>query len=112
METKRQQKVARQIQKDVSEIFIKEAAPIVKGSMVSVTLVRMSSDLSFAKVYISVFPFANGGDIVKMLTLNASIIRNALGVRLKHQLRHIPEVAFYIDDSLEYVDNIEKLLKQ
>lgn len=111
METTRQQKVARQIQKDISDIFTKEAAGLVAGSMVTVTVVRVSPDLSFAKVFLSVFPFERSGEVMKKLGDNNWMIRKALGTRVRNQLKQVPEIAFQIDDSLEYIENIDNLLK-
>jgi ribosome-binding factor A len=111
METTRQQKVARQIQKDISDIFTKEAAGLISGTMVTVTVVRVSPDLSFAKVYLSVFPFARSGEIMKRMEENNRMIRRALGTRVRNQLRQVPELAFQVDDSLEYIENIDNLLK-
>lgn len=110
-ETTRQQKVARQIQKDISDIFTKEAAGLLSGAMLTVTTVRVSPDLSFAKVFLSVFPFDKAGQVMKTLDDNNWIVRKALGTRVKHQLKQVPELAFVLDDSLEYIDNIETLLK-
>lgn len=112
MESTRQQKIGKQILKDLSDILQKEAAPLVRGILVSVTLVRMSPDYSLAKVYISVFPFEKSEAVKEILTENVSMIRGALGSRVKNQLRHVPEIAFYIDDSLEYISGIDRLLKQ
>ena len=111
MESTRQQKVARQIQKDISDILLKEGADLVRGAMVSVTKVRISPDLALAKVYLSVFPFDQADQILRNLTSHVSQIRKALGTRVRSQLRIVPELAFYIDDSLEYVENIERLLQ-
>ena len=111
METTRQQKVARQIQKDISDILSKEAAGLVRGTMVTVTVVRMSPDLGYAKIYISVFPFAKSEEVMASLEQNVWMIRKALGTRIRNQLKSVPELAFFIDDSLEYIDNIETLLK-
>lgn len=111
-ETTRQQKVGRQIQKDISDIFLKEARHLVQGAMVTVSKVRVSPDLTFAKIYLSVFPFDKGPAIAETLKDNAGMIRFELGKRVKNQLRTVPEIAFAIDDSLEYVDRIEKLIKE
>lgn len=111
MESTRQQKVGRQIQKDISDILIKEGADFVRGAMVSVTVVRMSPDFSLAKVYVSVFPFDKSSEILKSLQKNAWVMRKALGTRMRNQIKQIPEVAFFLDDSMEYVENIEQLLK-
>ena len=111
METTRQQKVGKQIQKDISDIFTKEAAELFRGVMVTVTTVRMSPDLGYAKVYLSVFPFERSGEIMNAVTENEWKIRKALGSRIRNQLRVVPELTFFLDDSLEYIDNIENLLK-
>lgn len=111
METTRQQKVAKQIQKDISDILIKEAAGLVNGAMITVTVVRVSPDLSFAKIFLSVFPFEKSQQILDTLSKNNWLIRKALGTRVKHQLKQVPELAFHIDDSLEYIENIDNLLK-
>lgn len=111
MESTRQQKVAKQIQKDISDIFTKEAAELLRGVMATVTTVRMSPDLSYAKVYISVFPFDRSGEIMNLVAENEWRIRKALGTRIRNQLKSVPELKFFLDDSLEYIDNIENLLK-
>ncbi len=112
MESTRQQKVARQLQKDISDILLREAAELVRGAMVSVTKVRVSPDLALARAYVSVFPFDKAGDILHTLAANISRIRRALGTRVRTQLRIVPEVVFHLDDSLEYVDHIDQLLKK
>ncbi len=111
METTRQQKVAKQIQKDISDIFTKEAADLFRGVMASVTAVRMSPDLGYAKVYVSIFPFDRSAEIMNSITANEWKIRKLLGSRVRNQLRSVPELAFFLDDSLEYIENIDNLLK-
>ncbi|MCD7962910.1 MAG: 30S ribosome-binding factor RbfA [Rikenellaceae bacterium] len=110
METTRQQKVAKQIQKDISDIFTKEGAEFVAGSMVSVTKVRVSPDLSSAKIYLSIFPFDTSEKILERIKNNSSIVRRALGNRVRSQFRIVPELFFFIDDSLEYISHIDELL--
>lgn len=110
MESTRQSKIARLIQKELSEIFLLQAKSI-NGVLVSVTAVRVSPDLSIARVYISVFPSERGDEIVKNLNCNMKSIRFDLGNRLRHQLRIIPELKFFIDDSLDYLERIDELLK-
>ena len=110
MESTRQSKIARLIQKELSEIFLLQAKSM-NGVLVSVTAVRVSPDLSIARVYISVFPSERGGEIVKNLNNNMKSIRFDLGNRLRHQLRIIPELKFFIDDSLDYLERIDELLK-
>ena len=105
MESTRQSKIARLIQKELSEIFLLQAKSM-NGVLVSV-----SPDLSIARVYISVFPSERGDEIVKNLNSNMKSIRFDLGNRLRHQLRIIPELKFFIDDSLDYLERIDELLK-
>lgn len=107
----RQQKVASQIQQDISSMFVKEASGLVHGSMVTVSDVRMSPDLSLARIHISVFPFANAQLVLKKLRDNVPFIRHELGKKVRNQLRIVPEIAFFIDDSLEKIDHIDKLIK-
>jgi ribosome-binding factor A len=110
MESTRQSKIARLIQKELSEIFLLQAKSM-NGVLVSVTSVRVSPDLSIARAYISVFPSERGGEIVKNLSGNMRAIRFELGGRLRHQLRIIPELKFFLDDSLDYLERIDELLK-
>lgn len=111
-ESLRQQKIAALIQKDMADIFLKEGANAVSGALVSITKVRVSPDLSLAKIYISVFPFEKHPTILANLKAVSSTLRYELGKKTKNQLRIIPEIAFYNDDSLEYVENIEALIKK
>ncbi|MDE6499173.1 MAG: 30S ribosome-binding factor RbfA [Rikenella sp.] len=110
-ETTRQQKVGRQIQKDISDILLKEARHLVQGTMVTVSRVRVSPDLTFAKIFLSVFPYDRASETIETLKENVSMMRFELGRRVKNQLRIVPEIAFALDDSLEYVDRIERLIK-
>lgn len=81
------------------------------GIMVTVSGVKISPDLSIATVYVSIFPTKEKDQIIKILESNASHLRLELGRRVKNQLRIVPALRFYIDDSLDYVENIEKILK-
>jgi len=111
METMRQQRVAKQIQKDLGDILLREGRGALLGAMVTVTAVRVSPDLSLAKAYISVFPFDRSQGVLESLERNGGLIRKHLGSKLKDQLRQVPEILFVIDDSLEYIENIDNLLK-
>jgi len=111
MDTTRQKKIGKLLQQDISEMFMREARDVTMGAMVSVTIVRVSSDLSVAKVYLSIFPSDKGDIIYKNITDNSSRLRYLLGTRVGKQLRIIPELHFYLDDSLDYLDNIDRLLK-
>ena len=111
METTRQQKVASQIRKDLSDIFLNATRDITQTKMITVTVVRMSPDLSFAKVYLSIFPSDDPGKFLENLQHHVKHIRHELGKLVRHQLRIVPELAFFIDDSLDYVERIDELLK-
>ncbi len=110
MDSTRQSKIARLIQKELGDIFLKMTKE-TRGVLVSVSIVRVSPDLGIAKAYLSVFPSAKGEEIVDTLNKNSKSIRYELGNRVRHQLRIIPELRFYIDDSLDYIENIDNLLK-
>ena len=110
MDSTRQSKIARLIQKELGDIFLKMTKE-TRGVLVSVSIVRVSPDLGIAKAYLSVFPSAKGEEIVETLNKNSKSIRFELGNRVRHQLRIIPELRFYLDDSLDYIENIDNLLK-
>ena len=111
MESTRQKKVSRLIQKELADIFLRKNNEFARGKLVSITVVRVSPDLSFAKVFLSVFPSANQDEVVTSIKDHTAKIRFELGQKVRSQLRIVPEIAFYIDDSLDYIDNINKLLK-
>ncbi len=112
MESTRQQKVAKQIQRDLAEILQKEYNTTFKGLLLTVTTVRMSPDLGYAKAYVSVFPFERHEEVLELLTKYNWSIRKALGSRVKHQLKVVPELEFFIDDSLEYIENIDRAMRE
>lgn len=111
MQEDRLNKVARLVQKDLSEIF-QQQTRMMHGVMVSVTAVRVSPDLSICRVYLSIFPSEKGEELLTNINNNQKSIRYELGKRERHQLRIIPELKFFIDDSLDYIDNIDKLLQK
>jgi ribosome-binding factor A len=111
METTRQKKVARLVQKELGQYFQRESNSLSPGKIISVTVVRMSPDLSLAKVYLSIFPSENTEEVIRVITEKRKIIRHDLGKNVRHQLRAVPEIAFFVDDTLDYVNNIEELLK-
>ena len=111
MESTRQKKVSRLIQKELADIFLKKGGEFAHGKLVSITRVRVSPDLSFAKVYLSIFPATNQDNILHTIQLHSSKIRFELGQKVRTQLRIVPDIAFHIDDSLDYIDKIDKLLK-
>ena len=111
METTRQNKIARLIQKELGDIFLLQTKAM-PGVLVSVSIVRISPDLSVARVYLSVFPSNRSEEIVKNINANMKAIRFELGNRVRHQLRIIPELKFFVDDSLDYAAHIDELLKK
>lgn len=110
MDTNRQQKVNRLIQKELSEIFLLDAKKI-QGVLISVTNVRVSPDLGIAHAYLSIFPSEKAEELVSNINENVKTVRYDLGKRLRNQLRVIPELTFHVDDSLDYIENIDRLLK-
>ena len=111
MESTRQAKIARLIQKELSEILRLETAK-THGILVSVSSVKVSPDLSIARAYLSIFPSAKGQEILDNINRNARTIRSELAQRVRFQLRKTPELTFHLDDSLDYIENIDNLLKQ
>ena len=109
METTRQNKAARLIQKELSDMFQKETQAM-KGTLVSVSACRISPDMSVCRAYLSVFPSEKSEEIVANVNQNMKTIRYELGRRVRMQLRIIPELKFFVDDSLDYVENIDRLL--
>jgi ribosome-binding factor A len=113
MESTRQKKIGVTLQKDLTIILHKLLKEGAMGSIIaSVTKVRVSSDLSSAKVYISVFPVKNTPVIFDLISQKKSEIRNSLGILVKNQIRRVPELFFYNDDSLEHIDSIDAALKK
>ena len=111
MNSNRQEKIAKQIQKDMAEILQQQMPEVALGSLVTVTAVRVSSDFAYAKVYVSIFPFDRHAAIMASLAQNNWLIRRELGRRIRNQLKVVPEIEFFLDDSLEYIENIENKLK-
>ena len=111
-ESNRQKKVAALLQKDVAALLQTAAKKQTQGLLISVTKVRVTRDLSEAKIYVSVFPSANREKVLEQITQESVQIRYQLGRKIRHQLRQVPQLFFYADDSLEYIEHIEKSLKQ
>lgn len=124
MQTTRQNKIARLIQQDLGEIFLKEMKPVLGSSLVTVTGVRISPDLSIARVHVSIMPIgtipAHAGQpeqpatrqgIVDAILTHSGDIRRRLGLREGKQLRIIPQLDYFLDDSLDYAERIDRLLK-
>jgi ribosome-binding factor A len=110
MESTRLNKIGRLIQKELGDIFQKQTQGM-PGTLVSVSVVRVSPDLSIAKVYLSIFPSEKAPDLLDAIRANTKSIRYDLGQRVRLQLRKIPDLSFFIDDSLDYIEKIDSLLK-
>ena len=109
METTRQQKIARLLQKELSDMF-RLQTQAMHGVMVTVSTVRISPDMSYCRAYLSVFPSERSAEIVDNINKNVKTVRFELGKRVRYQLRIIPELKFFVDDSLDYIDHIDELL--
>ena len=112
MESLRQQKVARLIQKEMADIFLKEGKNYFGAAFITVTTARISPDLSFAKIYLSLYGTTDKKKLLETIKEHASELRGALGKRVGKQLRITPEINFYIDDSFDYAEKIDTLLKK
>lgn len=112
METIRQSKIARLLQKELAEMFRQKQAAYHK-SLITVTIVRVSPDLSVAKIYLSIFsPSFKNTLVLEEVKEHSKSLRSELAKKLRYQLMKMPEFVFYLDDSLDYAENIEKLLKK
>lgn len=111
-ETQRQKKIAGVIQKDMADVLQRAATDGgLKGVLISVSKVSVTTDLSIAKIYLSIFPEDKGKEMLEGIQSNQPLIRHELAQRTRNQLRRMPQLLFYIDDSLAYIDGIEKSLK-
>lgn len=111
MEGTRLNRVGRLLQKELAEIFQRQTQGM-PGTLVSVSAVRVSPDLGIAKVYLSIFPTEKARELLETIESNSKAVRYDLGQRVRTQLRKIPELNFFLDDSLDYIDNIDKLLNK
>lgn len=110
MESTRQAKISRLLQKELSEIFRRQTAK-THGVIISVSTVRVSPDLSIARAYLSIFPSDKAQELIESINNSAREIRYELAKVVRFQLRKTPELSFFIDDSLDYIENIDNLLK-
>lgn len=111
MENRRQQKIAKVLKQDLANLFQRESKTMFKGAFITVTSVRITADMSYAKVYLSIM----GNDaesILQEVKERSKEIRNIIAKQVRHQMRKVPEFEFYIDDSLDYYEKIDDLLKQ
>ncbi|GEO05987.1 ribosome-binding factor A [Adhaeribacter aerolatus] len=110
MESKRQQKFSRVLQKELAEVFQRDVSHLFNGAYVSITLVRVSPDLGVAKIYLSLLLANNQQEVLQSIKTNTKAIRHALAQRIKNQVRVIPELIFYLDDSAEYAAHMDKII--
>ena len=108
----RQLKVARELQRDLAEIIRSKGMAVFGGSMVTVSEVRISPDLSIAKVFVSIFPSSRQEEVMKVLKENTRVLRGELGRKVASQLRIVPELDFFLDTTLDYAEHIDELLKK
>lgn len=111
-ESTRQLKVAKELQRDMAEIIRSKGMAMFGGALVSVSGVKISPELSVAKIYVSIFPSDKADKVMEILEENVRSLRGELGNRVARQLRIVPEITFFRDDSLDYVEHIEELLKK
>lgn len=110
MDGKRLDRVNKLILKELGDIFQKELKPKVASLMITVTHVKVTSDLGYANIYLSIFGVDDKKKVVEEVNQNARAIRGLLGNRIRHQMRVVPELRFFEDDSLDYIENIDNLL--
>lgn len=111
METNRQKKIAGVLQKDLAEILQAAARDGMKGVLISVTKVQVTTDLSMAKVYLSIYPQLKREILIEGIKSNIPTIKHELAKRTRDQLRRMPDLSFYIDDTLDYIEDIDSALK-
>lgn len=111
MQETRQNRIARMLQKELAEIFQSQTR-MMHGVMVSVTRAKISPDLSVCTAYLSIFPSEKAEELLGNIQKNEKTIRYELGKRIRNQVRIIPELRFFIDDSLDYIERIDKLLRK
>ncbi len=110
-ETNRQRKIAGVLQKDLVDVLQKAAQEGMKGTIISVSKVTVTSDLGIAKVYVSIFPSEKRNELITGIQSNTATIRHEMARRTRNQLRRMPELLFFGDDSLDYIETIDKSLK-
>ncbi|OYT17306.1 MAG: ribosome-binding factor A [Bacteroidetes bacterium 4572_77] len=112
METKRQEKISRLIQKEMGQLFQNQLSGLGEGGMITVTKAKITPDLGLAKIYLSLLAVDDATAVIDNINRNEREIRYAFGKEVRHQLRSIPHLKFYLDDSMDYYENIDRLLKE
>ncbi|HEY8918577.1 ribosome-binding factor A [Chitinophaga rupis] len=111
-ETKRQKQVGQLLQKELSDIFQRMGYNVIEGGMISLSAVRVTPDLLEARVYLSMFQIKDSADMMERIKERGWEIRKELGMRVGKQLRRVPELSFFLDDTLDYVFRMEELFKK
>lgn len=112
MDGKRQQKINKLIKQELSEVFQRECSNLVQGKLITITIVRISSDLGIAKIYASIMPESSSTEIIRLINSEIASVRFALGNRLRNHLRKIPTLRFYQDDTAQYADKMDRLFNE
>jgi len=112
MESVRQQKVARLIQKEMADIFLKESRMLFGNVFISITTVRMSPDLSVAKLYLSIMLIEDKKSFLKQIQAQSKPLRKLLGDCIRKQVRIIPEIIFYLDDNVDYANHMDNVISK
>jgi len=112
MESVRQQKVARLIQKELADIFLKEGRVLFGNVFISITTVRMSPDLSVAKLFLSIMMTNDKAAVLKEIQVQTKVLRKELGDRIRKQVRIIPEIIFYLDDNVDYANHMNDVMSK
>ncbi len=111
MDSTRQEKISKLLQKDIADIFQKYGRNYYGNTLTSITKVKVTKDLSIARIYLSIYTTEDKNAILNNVKSNTIEIRKRLAEKIRNQVRIIPELQFFLDDSLDYIENIEKLLK-
>ncbi len=111
MENRRQQKIGNVLKQDLATLFQREARSMFGGAFITVTNVRVTTDMSYAKVHLSIFG-NESEEVLKKVKAQSKEIRHIIAQQVRHQMRKVPEFQFFIDDSLDYYEEIDKLLKE
>lgn len=112
MNSRRQEKFSKLIQRDLGDIFLQKTAALFKGNFITISSVSVSPDLGYVKVYLSFFKPENKTELLDLVLLHKKEIRHELAKKVKNQVRKVPELEFYIDDSLDYVEKMENVFKK
>ncbi len=112
MNSRRQEKFAKLVQRDLGDIFLQKTPSLFKGNFITISSVSVSPDMGYAKVYLSFFKVGNKNDLLDLVQLHKKEIRHELAAKIKNQVRKIPELEFYLDDSLDYVEHMEEVFKK